>query len=109
MNIHTIPVITIDGPSASGKGTIAQLVARKLGFHYLDSGALYRLVALRTLQSCIDIDNITQLTDIARKLNTVFKDNQIYLDGKLLPMTFARNNAGTWHQNWQLTHGFELH
>ena len=41
-----IPVIAIDGPSASGKGTVAQAVARALGFHYLDSGALYRLVAL---------------------------------------------------------------
>ena len=41
MDTHKIPVITIDGPSASGKGTIAQLVAKKLGFHYLDSGALY--------------------------------------------------------------------
>ena len=40
-----IPVIAIDGPSASGKGTVAQLVAQKLGFHYLDSGALYRIVA----------------------------------------------------------------
>ncbi len=39
------PVIAIDGPSASGKGTVAQLVAEKLGFHYLDSGALYRIVA----------------------------------------------------------------
>ena len=43
------PVIAIDGPSASGKGTVAQLVARALGFHYLDSGALYRLVALAAL------------------------------------------------------------
>ncbi|MEK6595362.1 MAG: (d)CMP kinase, partial [Pseudomonadota bacterium] len=54
MPIHKIPVIAIDGPSASGKGTIAQLVAKKLGFHYLDSGALYRLVALKTLQSHSD-------------------------------------------------------
>ena len=43
------PVIAIDGPSASGKGTVAQEVARQLGFHYLDSGALYRLVALAAL------------------------------------------------------------
>ena len=45
------PVIAIDGPSASGKGTVAANVARALGFHYLDSGALYRLVALDALQS----------------------------------------------------------
>ena len=45
-----IPVIAIDGPSASGKGTVAQLVAAQLGFHYLDSGALYRIVDLATQQ-----------------------------------------------------------
>ena len=46
MTSNAVPVIAIDGPSASGKGTIAQRVAQRLGFHYLDSGALYRLVGL---------------------------------------------------------------
>jgi len=46
-NRTEVPVIAIDGPSASGKGTIAQAVAKKLGFHYLDSGSLYRLSRLR--------------------------------------------------------------
>ena len=45
----TVPVITIDGPAASGKGTIAERAANALGFHYLDSGALYRLAALASL------------------------------------------------------------
>lgn len=94
MNIHTIPIITIDGPSASGKGTIAQLVAKKLGFHYLDSGALYRLVALEMLQSHVDIDNIAELTEIARKLNTVFKDDQIYLDGKIVTDDIRSEQCG---------------
>lgn len=94
MNIHTIPVITIDGPSASGKGTIAQLVAKKLGFHYLDSGALYRLVALEMLQYPVDIDNIARLTEIARKLNTVFKDGQIYLDGKIVTEDIRSEQCG---------------
>jgi cytidylate kinase len=48
------PVIAIDGPSASGKGTIAQRVAQTLGFHYLESGALYRLVALLALRHDLD-------------------------------------------------------
>ena len=48
MNNSSIPVIAIDGPSASGKGTVAQLVADKLGYHYLDSGALYRICLLYT-------------------------------------------------------------
>ncbi|SFE93816.1 (d)CMP kinase [Nitrosomonas sp. Nm166] len=77
-----IPVIAIDGPSASGKGTIAQLVAKKLGFHYLDSGALYRLVALKTAQSQADIEDKDLLADIARNLNVLFKNEVIYLDGK---------------------------
>lgn len=47
----TIPVITLDGPSASGKGTVAARVAASLGFHYLDSGALYRLMALYAMAS----------------------------------------------------------
>ena len=58
MHTHNIPVIAIDGPSASGKGTVAQLVANKLDFHYLDSGALYRLVALKTLQTHTSITDI---------------------------------------------------
>ena len=52
MNTSTmIPVIAIDGPTASGKGAVAQAVAHELGFHYLDSGALYRLVALQALRA----------------------------------------------------------
>ena len=47
------PVVAIDGPSASGKGTVAQQVAQKLGFHYLDSGALYRIVALAAVKKNI--------------------------------------------------------
>lgn len=80
MSTNEIPVIAIDGPSASGKGTIAQLVARKLGFHYLDSGALYRLVALKTMQLNADIQNTSQLAKIALNLDVFFKDEQIYLD-----------------------------
>ena len=53
-NTRTVPVIAIDGPSASGKGTIAQRVAQALGFHYLESGALYRVIALLSLREGID-------------------------------------------------------
>ena len=77
-----IPIIAIDGPSASGKGTVAQLVAQALGFHYLDSGALYRLVALKAMQLAIDITDQRQLTEIAKNLNIKFKDQEIYLDDR---------------------------
>ena len=64
-NQNQIPVIAIDGPSASGKGTVAQLVARDLGFHPLDSGALYRLVALAALEAGLNLDDGLRVSDIA--------------------------------------------
>lgn len=76
------PVIAIDGPSASGKGTVAQRVAHALGFHYLDSGALYRLVALKVLQAGYNLHDETQLADAARNLNVVFQDSAISLEGR---------------------------
>jgi CMP/dCMP kinase len=80
MHTHDLPVIAIDGPSASGKGTVAQLVANTLGFHYLDSGALYRLVALKTMQTKIDISLLNKLAEIARNLDVIFEDNKILLE-----------------------------
>ncbi len=80
MNKDTIPVITIDGPSASGKGTIAQLVAKALGFHYLDSGALYRLVALKALRTNADTADENEYMEIAADLNVSFANEHIYLD-----------------------------
>ena len=80
--MYNIPVIAIDGPSASGKGTIAQLVATKLGFHYLDSGALYRLVALQSMHLGTDFTDETMLTKIARNLDVFFKGDKIFLTGR---------------------------
>lgn len=79
MNINDIPVIAIDGPSASGKGTVAQRVAVKLGFHYLDSGALYRLVALSAMRMEIDFGDELALSDIATRLDVIFEDAGIRL------------------------------
>jgi cytidylate kinase len=66
------PVLTIDGPSGSGKGTISQLIAVRHGWHYLDSGALYRLVALAARNAGIDTDRIDELEAIARNLDVEF-------------------------------------
>lgn len=76
------PVIAIDGPSASGKGTIAQLVADALGFHYLDSGALYRLVALAAQKSHIAFDSADDLARIAGQLEACFEAGEIWLCGE---------------------------
>jgi cytidylate kinase len=75
------PVITIDGPSASGKGTIARRVAEALGFHFLDSGALYRAVALAAIRRPIDLENELEVSDIALKLQVRFRGNAVILDG----------------------------
>ncbi len=89
-----IPVITIDGPSASGKGTVARLVAEALGFHYLDSGALYRLVALRALQEKISIDDERQLAEIARLINFSFKNSLVWLDGQSVDDVIRTESCG---------------
>lgn len=77
----TIPVIAIDGPSASGKGTVAALVAQKLGYHYLDSGALYRLTAVAAQLQGVTVDDAEKLGKIALDLNVVFAGQHILLDG----------------------------
>ena len=94
MQKNEIPVIAIDGPSASGKGTIAQLVAKKLEFHYLDSGALYRLIALKTLQSHADILDKDLLTNIARDLNVTFNDEEIILDDRIVTKEIRSEQCG---------------
>ena len=75
------PVIAIDGPSASGKGTVAARVAAALGYAYLDSGALYRLTALAARQAGIDWANEVAVAAIAAQLDVEFREGDIFLDG----------------------------
>jgi len=74
-----IPVIAIDGPTASGKGTVAQRVARELGFHYLDSGALYRIVGLASQKQSIDLTDHDGLGEFTRGLKIVFDQDRVLL------------------------------
>lgn len=78
----SFPVIAIDGPSASGKGTVAQLVATKLGFHYLDSGALYRIVAFAAQQNNIAWSDALAVTECAKTLSIEFTNEQVFLNKK---------------------------
>lgn len=80
--MSVIPVIAIDGPSASGKGTVAQLVAQKLGYHYLDSGALYRIVALAGKKLGIAWGDEMALAKMASGLEIRFENGEIYLNGE---------------------------
>lgn len=79
MSTSTIPVITIDGPTASGKGTVAHRVASHLGFHFLDSGALYRLTALSALRRQAPLNDEHALAKIAEDLLCKFVGDQIWL------------------------------
>ncbi len=89
-----VPVIAIDGPTASGKGTIAERVARSLGFRYLDSGALYRLVGLRSLQRGVDCADAPALAAIARSMEPHFRDGRIELDGEDVTDAIRREEVG---------------
>ena len=74
----SVPVIAIDGPSASGKGTIAKKVASELGFHYLESGALYRLIALLALRQ--DLTSESAIADAAEHMDVVFQEDEILIE-----------------------------
>jgi len=82
--VQAVPVIAIDGPSASGKGTVAKLVAAKLGYHYLDSGALYRLLALASQRDKVLLTDETALAALAERMEIRFEGEQIWLDGVLV-------------------------
>lgn len=75
----TLPVITIDGPSASGKGTLARLLAEALGFHYLDSGAIYRALAWWARAQGVTTQDATRLAELAPHLPLAFKRDRIWI------------------------------
>lgn len=77
-----VDVIAIDGPVASGKGSVSSGVAKALDFHVLDSGALYRLTALACMNQCVDLGDAAAAEKVAQSLNPLFKDGKIYLEGK---------------------------
>lgn len=90
-----VPVITVDGPSGSGKGTISQLLARQLGYHFLDSGALYRLLALAALARGLDLEDEAAVATLARGLEVDFPpDGRILLDGALVGEELRTETTG---------------
>ncbi|MDH5857888.1 bifunctional 3-phosphoshikimate 1-carboxyvinyltransferase/cytidylate kinase [Lampropedia aestuarii] len=93
---NAVPVICIDGPSASGKGTLAAHVAKQLGFHVLDSGALYRVAGVAARQRGLDIapEHAPALADVARSLQLVFDGERVLLDGRDVAAAM-RSDAGS--------------
>lgn len=77
----TIPVLTIDGPVASGKGTVASRVAAALSFHYLDSGLLYRCCGLLALQQHLDLKDADACARAAQSMDLSFADDKVLLQG----------------------------
>jgi 3-phosphoshikimate 1-carboxyvinyltransferase len=80
---QAVPVIAIDGPSASGKGTVAMLAAQELGFNYLDSGALYRVLALAALKHGVALDDEEGLVQLAGTMDVRFEGADIWLDKEM--------------------------
>ena len=89
-----VPVITIDGPGGSGKGTIAHRVADHLGWHCLDSGALYRIVAVAGLAHGLSLDDETALIKLANRLQIRFEPEHVWVDGDDLAQAIRGEVAG---------------
>ena len=98
MNEGTPPVVTVDGPSGSGKGTVSRQLAARLGWHYLDSGALYRLVALAALRKRVDFADPDRLAAVAAALDVRFAPagelERVYLDNADVAADLRTEQAG---------------
>ena len=96
----TTPILTIDGPSGSGRGTVATRVARHFGWHFLDSGALYRITAYAALQNGLDLADESAVTEVAANLPVTFEVNpdsgevQVLLDGENIGDRIRTEEAG---------------
>ena len=94
-----VPVIAVDGPSGVGKGTISQLLTRRFGWHFLDSGALYRLTALAARRQDVAFDDLAGLARVARELPVEFRpvelgDVEVFLEGQEVSKEIRTEQAG---------------
>ncbi len=93
--VSSVPVITVDGPAASGKGTLAEGLAQALGFHLLDSGVFYRMLGWKALQCGIALDDESALAEQAVTLMPEFHGCQIWLDGQDIAQVIRHQEIGT--------------
>lgn len=77
-------IIAVDGPAGAGKSTIAKIISKELNINYIDTGAMYRAVTLKCLQNNIDVKNEEAVIDMAKITTIDFRDNNIYLDAKIV-------------------------
>lgn len=79
---NKIDVITIDGPVGVGKSTIAKIISQKIGYTYLDTGAMYRAFSLKVLREGISIENSTEIINLCSSTTITFENNKVFLDGE---------------------------
>ena len=91
---ETVPVITVDGPSGSGKGTLAQAIAQALGWHLLDSGALYRIIGVMCERRGVDFDDEQAVAALAERLHIEFVGDAVVADGSNLADDIRTEDAG---------------
>lgn len=91
-----IPVITVDGPSGSGKGTLSRQIAQSLGWHFLDSGALYRVLAIAAIRHAVSFENHAALAVLAAHLDVVFEQEtrRILLEGQNVTIAIRTEECG---------------
>jgi len=92
-----IPVLTIDGPSGAGKGTVSRAVAKKLGWHYLDSGSIYRSLAIAVLKAKVDLRDIAKMVQVAEELLLEFECSNelvVKLNGENITVQLATETTG---------------
>lgn len=96
---NTVPIITLDGPSGTGKGTVSQMLAKRLGWHYLDSGALYRVLAYAAEKNKIPHTELDRLVNLAHELRLHFEVDEhgktlVFLDGLEVSEAIRREQCG---------------
>ncbi len=98
----SVPVVTIDGPGGSGKGTISQLLAARLGWHYLDSGALYRVLGLAAQDAGIPLTDAPALADLSQRIELAFEPQadgspaRVYLNTQDVSARLRTEECGRW-------------
>jgi len=91
---YSVPVLSIDGPSGSGKGTVSQCVSEKLGWNYLDSGSLYRVLGLLASRKKIELHDEISLSALVQTMDLAFKNGKILLAGEVVDAEIRTEQAG---------------
>ncbi len=94
MSDSPVRVVTIDGPSGSGKGTISHLLASRLGWHFLDSGAIYRVAGLKAARDQLSFDDLDSLVKVLEKVDVTFDNTRVFLDGDDVTDEIRTETAG---------------